>query len=429
MDEPPPFGLPLPCLGYGGCSAEVIIDYCKIAPCFKRQQHDWTVCFYSHPGEKACRRDLRLHSYAAVMCSNMLHKGCCPRGDGCPQSHSVFEYHMHPARFRTKLCTDGDRCRRPFCFFAHGMQQLREPAPLNSCTSRPAARHPAAAAAAGCSSGSMSQEGSSASSLGSGFSFASSTAAGTMQLERQCSGQMLMPMQTQQQQQQQQQYLLQVQQQQQQMLQVQQLETAAGSAMQQLASLTMELQQRQAAHEASAQLALAQQLCTTGLPSAPSYSAASDAQMMEMQLVQAMTGQSIESYPSGVQQSALPALQVPLQSLPQPGFDVDGSSFTPAGGSMVGGMLAGGNITELQPAAAAAGGGGGMVILNASLPAGQCYQLVHNAAGSFMVVSEGLSPKQQQQQQQQLVLLSSVPEAAMLPGQAQLPRYNSQCMQ
>lgn len=35
MDEPPPFGLPLPCLGYGGCSAEVIIDYCKIAPCFK----------------------------------------------------------------------------------------------------------------------------------------------------------------------------------------------------------------------------------------------------------------------------------------------------------------------------------------------------------------------------------------------------------
>ncbi|WIA31545.1 hypothetical protein OEZ86_002436 [Tetradesmus obliquus] len=361
MDEPPPFGLPLPCLGYGGCSAEVIIDYCKIAPCFKRQQHDWTVCFYSHPGEKACRRDLRLHSYAAVMCSDMLLKGCCPRGDGCPQSHSVFEYHMHPARFRTKLCTDGDRCRRPFCFFAHGMQQLREPAPLNSCTSRPAARHPAAAAAAGCSSGSMSQEGSSASSLGSGFSFASSTAAGTMQLERQCSGQMLMPMQTQQQQQQQQQqYLLQVQQQQQQqMLQVQQLETAA--------------------------------------------------------------------------QSALPALQVPLQSLPQPGFVVDGSSFTPAGGSMVGGMLAGGNITELQPAAAAAaaaaGGGGGMVILNASLPAGQCYQLVHNAAGSFMVVSEGLSPKQQQQQQQQLVLLSSVPEAAMLPGQAQLPRYNSQCMQ
>jgi hypothetical protein len=35
MDGPAPFGLPLPCVGYGGSSAEVIIEYCKIASCFK----------------------------------------------------------------------------------------------------------------------------------------------------------------------------------------------------------------------------------------------------------------------------------------------------------------------------------------------------------------------------------------------------------
>jgi hypothetical protein len=51
--------------------------------------------------------------------------GRCPRGDSCPYAHSVFELHLHPARYRTALCTMGASCRRTVCFFAHGPEQLR----------------------------------------------------------------------------------------------------------------------------------------------------------------------------------------------------------------------------------------------------------------------------------------------------------------
>lgn len=40
-------------------------------PCSKRFCHDWTVCPYSHPGEKAKRRDPRLYSYTGIACPNM----------------------------------------------------------------------------------------------------------------------------------------------------------------------------------------------------------------------------------------------------------------------------------------------------------------------------------------------------------------------
>lgn len=40
-------------------------------PCSKRFCHDWTVCPYSHPGEKAKRRDPRLFSYTGIACPNM----------------------------------------------------------------------------------------------------------------------------------------------------------------------------------------------------------------------------------------------------------------------------------------------------------------------------------------------------------------------
>lgn len=54
-------------------------------------QHDWSSCFYAHPGEKAVRRNLKTHKYSAVMCSDMLHKGHCDRGSDCGLAHSVFE--------------------------------------------------------------------------------------------------------------------------------------------------------------------------------------------------------------------------------------------------------------------------------------------------------------------------------------------------
>jgi len=132
----------------------------KILPCAKRTSHDWTTCPFVHPGEKARRRDPRVYSYLAVPCPDVkqvrwcgacvclqrtgsrtaamradraaapfhcaltplhsparlrlhpsLHHLCtqtqnqaCPRGDSCQYCHSVFEYWLHPSRYRTQLC-------------------------------------------------------------------------------------------------------------------------------------------------------------------------------------------------------------------------------------------------------------------------------------------------------------------------------------
>lgn len=49
------------------------------------------------------------------------------RGDNCPYAHNVFEYWLHPTRYRTQLCNDGTKCRRHICFFAHSLEELRVP--------------------------------------------------------------------------------------------------------------------------------------------------------------------------------------------------------------------------------------------------------------------------------------------------------------
>lgn len=49
----------------------------------------------------------------------------CPRGDSCTFAHNVFEYWLHPSRYRTQLCNDGINCARKICFFAHTMEELR----------------------------------------------------------------------------------------------------------------------------------------------------------------------------------------------------------------------------------------------------------------------------------------------------------------
>ena len=51
----------------------------KVLPCSKRFCHDWTVCPYAHPGEKAKRRDPRLFSYTGIACPDMKKVGlACP---------------------------------------------------------------------------------------------------------------------------------------------------------------------------------------------------------------------------------------------------------------------------------------------------------------------------------------------------------------
>ncbi|EOA13573.1 hypothetical protein CARUB_v10026640mg [Capsella rubella] len=98
----------------------------KIRRCTRSRSHDWTDCPFSHPGEKARRRDPRRFHYTGEVCPEFSrHGGDCSRGDECVFSHGVFECWLHPSRYRTEACKDGKHCKRKVCFFAHSPRQLR----------------------------------------------------------------------------------------------------------------------------------------------------------------------------------------------------------------------------------------------------------------------------------------------------------------
>lgn len=98
----------------------------KIRRCSRTRAHDWTECPYTHPGEKARRRDPRRFNYCGTACPE-FRKGSCPQGDVCEYAHGVFECWLHPSRYRTQLCKDGAACDRRACFFAHHSSQIRMP--------------------------------------------------------------------------------------------------------------------------------------------------------------------------------------------------------------------------------------------------------------------------------------------------------------
>lgn len=101
----------------------------KVARCSKRFVHDWRACPFAHPTENARRRDPRLARYLPVPCPDYK-RGICLRGDTCSYSHGVYECWLHPAKYRTQLCKEGPHCRRPVCFFAHSVLDLRQPSHL-----------------------------------------------------------------------------------------------------------------------------------------------------------------------------------------------------------------------------------------------------------------------------------------------------------
>ena len=99
----------------------------KIEACpHQNVPHDTAECPYLHPGERARRRNPKIYKYEAIPCPH-FRKGNCKWGDACPLSHGVFECWMHPAKFRTQLCKEGASCTRSVCFFAHSIEQLRDP--------------------------------------------------------------------------------------------------------------------------------------------------------------------------------------------------------------------------------------------------------------------------------------------------------------
>ncbi len=70
----------------------------QVLPCSKRYTHDWSLCPFSHPQEKARRRDPKTHKYTGIACPSMKKEGSCAFGDHCPYAHNVFEYWLHPTR-------------------------------------------------------------------------------------------------------------------------------------------------------------------------------------------------------------------------------------------------------------------------------------------------------------------------------------------
>ncbi|KAF8380584.1 hypothetical protein HHK36_028072 [Tetracentron sinense] len=96
----------------------------KIQRCPRSRSHDWTECPYAHRGEKARRRDPRKINYSAIACPD-FRDGECEKGDSCEFAHGVFEFWLHPARYRTRACNAGRYCQRKVCFFAHTPEQLR----------------------------------------------------------------------------------------------------------------------------------------------------------------------------------------------------------------------------------------------------------------------------------------------------------------
>ncbi|BFG23095.1 hypothetical protein CerSpe_093690 [Prunus speciosa] len=96
----------------------------KVKRCPRMRSHDWTECPYAHRGEKAQRRDPRQYLYAAIACP-AYRNGRCHKGDLCDLSHGVFEYWLHPDRYRTRACNGTPHCMRRVCFFAHTPDELR----------------------------------------------------------------------------------------------------------------------------------------------------------------------------------------------------------------------------------------------------------------------------------------------------------------
>ncbi|KAL4384660.1 hypothetical protein GQ457_15G007340 [Hibiscus cannabinus] len=105
-------------------------DY-KTKRCPRMYSHDWTNCPYTHHDEKAERRDPYKHPYIPIICPD-FRDGVCLKGDNCQLAHGVFEYWMHPNKYRTRVCTDGKFCTRKVCFFAHSPDQLRFEPTFNS---------------------------------------------------------------------------------------------------------------------------------------------------------------------------------------------------------------------------------------------------------------------------------------------------------
>ncbi|GBF88731.1 hypothetical protein Rsub_01632 [Raphidocelis subcapitata] len=147
FEAPPADGLQINAAAPGNppqsASAEFMMYTYKVEMCANPYNHDWAICPYAHAKDRARRRDPAV-THVAQPCPDRMQGRDCPRGEGCPYTHSVAEYWLHPLRFRTQYCKQGRGCGRRLCFFAHSPDELRSP----SAATPPVERAAAAAAAA-----------------------------------------------------------------------------------------------------------------------------------------------------------------------------------------------------------------------------------------------------------------------------------------
>eukprot|EP00775_Hariotina_reticulata_P013425 gene13425-13553_t len=90
----------------------------KVVPCDKTWRHDYSTCPFAHSGESSERR--HPSTYLPFMCNSTQHstdlKEKCPFGTSCKYAHGHFELWLHPGRFRTKMCSLGDKTQgSPAC--------------------------------------------------------------------------------------------------------------------------------------------------------------------------------------------------------------------------------------------------------------------------------------------------------------------------
>lgn len=98
----------------------------KILSCPLKTSHDWSSCPWAHPKEQARRRDPRRFYYTPMMCPYAkMGAFACPKGDACDMAHQVYEFWLHPLKFRSEMCRKGPLCDRRLCFFAHRPEELR----------------------------------------------------------------------------------------------------------------------------------------------------------------------------------------------------------------------------------------------------------------------------------------------------------------
>ena len=50
--------------------------HAQVAECQNKEPHDWTLCVFAHPGEKARRRDPAVYKYVATACPDFRKVGC-----------------------------------------------------------------------------------------------------------------------------------------------------------------------------------------------------------------------------------------------------------------------------------------------------------------------------------------------------------------